>query len=61
MHDVPHATEILAVAILGGSSKDYICYVLNITDDDIAVALADLTSVLSYHITSITFLHASLS
>ncbi len=38
---------ILAVAILGSSSKSEICNELDITDDDIAVALGDLTSVLS--------------
>ncbi len=60
MYDIACVTEILAAAILGLPSKNEICYALDITDDDIAVALGDLTSVLSYDTLAITFLHASL-
>ncbi len=60
VHDVPHATEILAVAILGFPITIHICKILDITNYDIEVALADLTSVLSYDTDIITFLHASL-
>ncbi len=59
VYDIAFVTEILAVAILG-NTKGYIWDELDITKDDIAVALADLTSVLSYEKEKITFLHASL-
>ena len=60
VHDINCVTEILAVTILGGSFTGYICDVVDFTDDDIAVALGDLTSVVSYDEDEITFLHASL-
>ncbi|KJA20302.1 hypothetical protein HYPSUDRAFT_203813 [Hypholoma sublateritium FD-334 SS-4] len=61
VHDITRVTGILAVAILSKfRSKGYICLMLDIVEDDIVAALADLTSVVSYQESEITFLHSSL-
>ncbi|KJA20320.1 hypothetical protein HYPSUDRAFT_816183 [Hypholoma sublateritium FD-334 SS-4] len=61
VHDSSHVTAILAAAILSVTPfKPHICDLLDISADDIAVALADLTSVVSDTRKEISFLHASL-
>ncbi len=59
VHDVTCATEILVACMFGNLTKSGICENLDITYEDIAVALGDLTSVISCD-SEITFLHASL-
>ena len=60
VHDITRATEILAARMFHGAYKFDICNNLDITNDDITVALGDLTSVVLYDEDQITFLHASL-
>ncbi|KJA16852.1 hypothetical protein HYPSUDRAFT_1056006 [Hypholoma sublateritium FD-334 SS-4] len=62
VHDIARVTAILALDILSGMpyNQQYICEMLGIEREDIDVALADLTSVISYAAGQITFLHASL-
>ena len=50
VHNISRVTSILAVEILSGMpySQQYICEMLDISRDDIDVALAELTSVISY-------------
>ncbi|KJA20325.1 hypothetical protein HYPSUDRAFT_43221 [Hypholoma sublateritium FD-334 SS-4] len=61
IQDITHVTAILAVAILSNIPEHWhICEILDVVDDDIDIALADLTSVVSHEDTRITFLHASL-
>ncbi|KJA20306.1 hypothetical protein HYPSUDRAFT_815991 [Hypholoma sublateritium FD-334 SS-4] len=61
VHDITHVTAILAVVILSKFLyRGHICAMLDIADNDITVALADLTSVVSDAGVQISFLHASL-
>ncbi|KJA20326.1 hypothetical protein HYPSUDRAFT_816685 [Hypholoma sublateritium FD-334 SS-4] len=48
VHNITRVTAILAIVMLSGLPYRYhLCEILDITDDDIDVALADLTSIIS--------------
>ena len=60
VQNITRVTGILAVAIFSFSKGWHIREMFDILDNDIAIALGDLTSVVSYDEDEITFLHASL-
>ena len=62
VHDIARVTAILATAIVSDTAAcgSHVCAMLDITKDDVDVALADLTSVISCCAGKISFLHASL-
>ena len=61
VQDLSRVTAILAVAILSNFPYiTHLCSMLDISEDDIDVAIADLTSLVSNNAGEVAFLHASL-